>query len=232
MSEVIDQINPENHLFVKCGKCGYGILHKDKKWCKRCIDVWTRKQALNIDKAEKTIASLVEQLHFDACYANLDEPVVVKLDNLQYGQDVFFYGDVGVGKTWAMAAMIKKYTFEGYECERINFDDFCVNIRSTYAPAATQTECDVIEPLKHIDKLFIDDLGLRSKQESDFAYTTFFSLLNKRQERMLPTFISSNKSIEQLSQSFDNRIGSRLRTALVIHIKGIDRRKAKRAIGE
>jgi DNA replication protein DnaC len=41
---------------------------------------------------------------------------------------------------------------------------------------------------------------------------------------MLPTFISSNKNIEQLGQSFDARVASRLRTAVVIEMTGQDRR--------
>jgi DNA replication protein DnaC len=81
--------------------------------------------------------------------------------------------------------------------------------------------------VKDVDVLAIDDLGLRSKQETDFAYVTLYSILNKRQEKMLPTFISTNKTLEQLRSSFDQRIVSRLESALKIEIKGIDRRLAK-----
>ena len=84
------------------------------------------------------------------------------------------------------------------------------------------------KPYKDVDLLFIDDLGLRSKQETDFAYITLYSLLNKRQERLLPTFISTNKDLDRLRASFDERIVSRLQTALQIELKGEDRRKAKK----
>jgi DNA replication protein DnaC len=96
------------------------------------------------------------------------------------------------------------------------------------SPASKKTEWDLIEPLKDVDKLFIDDLGLRSKQETDFAYVTFFSILNKRQERRLPTFVTSNKSIEQLGLSFDARVASRLQTALIIEMTGQDRRVGRK----
>ena len=134
------------------------------------------------------------------------------------------FGSVGIGKTYAMAALLRHYVNGGYECGRINFDDFCVQVRSTMSSASKQTEWQLIEPLKQIDKLFIDDLGLRGGQETNFVYVTLFSILNGRQERMLPTFISTNKTIEQLGQSFDARIASRLRTALVIEMTGKDRR--------
>jgi len=95
------------------------------------------------------------------------------------------------------------------------------------SPASKMTEWDMIEPMKNVDKLFIDDLGLRSKQETDFAYVTFYSLLNKRQERLLPTFISSNKGIDRLIEAFDSRIASRLDMALIIEMKSEGHRKKR-----
>lgn len=236
LKEVLKDVKPEavtrpNHLSVRCENCGYGVKHKDKKglrkWCKRCIDVYRRLENLSPEQAEKTILRVVEPLYIDATLEDLDKEVREKLLNVENGQDVFMYGPVGTGKTYAMAAMIRDYIYSGYECTRINFDDFCVEVRSTMSPASKITEWDMIKPLKEVDILFIDDLGLRSRQETDFAYVTLYSILNKRQERRLPTFISSNKTIEQLGQSFDERVASRLRTALVIEMAGKDRRLSK-----
>lgn len=195
-----------------------------RKWCARCIDTYNRKEALSPARAEKAIIKLVEPLYYEATIETLDQDIQEKLSELKPGQDIYMHGLTGTGKTHAMAAQIRKYVYEGYQCERINFDDFCVKVRSTFSKAAKQTEEEVVEPLKQADKLFIDDIGLRSKQETDFAYVTFYSLLNKRQERLLPTFISSNKTIDQLGQTFDARVASRLQTALIIEVKGKDRR--------
>jgi DNA replication protein DnaC len=213
----------------RCERCGYGLKHKDntglRAWCKRCINVWQRQQDLTPERAERLIFQQVGSLYLDAKLDDLEGDVREKLLALGTGQDVFVFGPVGTGKTYAMAAMIRHYTYEGYECERINFDDFCVQVRSTMSPASQKTEWDLIDPLKDVDKLFIDDLGLRGKQETDFSYVTLYSILNKRQERRLSTFISSNKSIEKLGQSFDARIASRLSAAVSIEITGCDRRK-------
>jgi DNA replication protein DnaC len=158
---------------------------------------------------------------------DLPKDLQKKLNKLETGRDVFIHGAIGTGKTYTMAALVRKYVYEGYECARINFDDFCVKVRSAMSPASKLTEWDMIEPMKNIDKLFIDDLGLRSKQETDFAYVTFYSLINKRQERILPTYISSNKGIDRLTEAFDSRIASRLSMALIIEMTGKDRRKKK-----
>ncbi len=175
--------------------------------------------------AEKAIFRLAEPLYAAAHFADLEEVVRAPLHNLAYGRDVFMFGPVGTGKTYAMAALLRHYIYEGFNCERINFDDFCVQVRSTMSPASVLTEWDLIAPLKEVDKLFIDDLGLRSKQETDFAYVTLYSILNKRQESLLPTFICSNKNIARLGEQFDARIASRLSTAEIIELKGKDRRR-------
>lgn len=229
--EAIAEIAQETLYHIlgsRCENCGFGYRHKDKtglrKWCARCIDAYNRKQSLSDYKIEKMIFELVEPLYYDATIETLDEDLREKLSELQPGQDLFLFGPVGTGKTHAMAALIRQYVYEGYLCERIHFNSFCVRVRSTFAPAAKQTAYELIENLKSIDRLFVDDLGLRSDPESQFVYDTFHDILNKRQERVLPTFISSNKNVEQLGQTFDARIASRLHTALVVEMKGKDRR--------
>lgn len=208
----------------KCKNCGYRPRYRDKKWCPRCIAVWKCQQYITKEWAENKICKLVGPLYLDAKLDDLSDNLHEKLLDREHGQDVFFYGPIGTGKTYAMAALIRHCVYLGYDCARINFDDFCVQVRSSMSPASKLTEWDMIEPMKNVDMLFIDDLGLRSKQETDFAYVTLYSLLNKRQERMLPTFISSNKNIKRLAEAFDSRIASRLSTALIIEMGGVDRR--------
>ena len=221
-------IKPMSLTSVRCEKCGRGLKHKDskglRKWCKRCIDIYRRKNALQPETAERMILDTAEPLYANACIENIDENIRNKLSCLKDSDDVYLFGNPGVGKTYILAALIRRYIYEGYICRRINFDDFCVELRSTMSPASKKTEWDLIEPLKCVDKLFIDDLGLHGRQETDYAYTTLYSILNKRQERVLSTFISSNKNLKRLEQAFDARIASRLRAAITIEIKGHDRR--------
>ena len=179
---------------------------------------------------EQAICDLVGSLYWDASLEQLEPHLREALENLRPDDDVFLFGPVGTGKTYAMGALIRHYVSEGFECARICFDDFCVAVRSTMSPASKLTERDMVAPLTSVDRLFIDDLGLRSKAETDFAYVTLYTILNKRQEQRLPTFVSSNKDIERLAQSFDGRIADRLRTAVVIEMGGQSRRRQKRKL--
>ena len=218
-------MNPQNLKEVlsaeKCKTCKLRIKLYSKAWCTRCLDIFYRGQ-LEQNLKEKCIIAEVGERYMNAQVSDL-EGELKDLD-ISWTDNLFLYGNVGSGKTYAMAALLRKYVYRGYDCRRINFDDFCVQVRSTYQPSSKQTEWELIKSLIECDMLFIDDLGLRAKTETDFVYVTLYSLLNKRQEKMLPTVISSNKSIEQLEQTFDSRIASRLAIAKQIKFEGKDRR--------
>jgi len=210
-------------LFDKCERCGLRPKKYEKKWCPRCIAVYERKNKLNPSRICKEFLENVGEAYIDADSESISDLVFGSM--LAASGDVFLHGAVGVGKTWAMAALLKHFLCEGYSCKRVNFDDFCCRVRATMNNSSQTTEYDLVKSLIEYDKLFIDDIGLRSKTETDFAYVTFYSIIDKRQERRLPTYISTNKTIEQLKQSFDSRIASRLGMGTVIEMTGKDRRK-------
>lgn len=176
---------------------------------------------------DKAVIDLVEPRYANATMDDIEPEIRNQLRERLPHQDVFLYGPPGVGKTYTMAALIRAYVGAGYECMRSSFDEFCCRIRSTMSPASKTTEWSMTGELKSVDMLFIDDLGLRSEPESSFVYQTFFLILNKRQERLLPTFISSNKDLDRLKQTlFDVRIISRLKEALIIEMTGEDKRSS------
>ncbi len=217
--------------FDRCERCNCRIKARDEKYCERCVKIWHRRQEPVIIARE--FHELVGAKYIDAKMEDIEQPYkdLLLLSEITT-QDVFLWGNIGVGKTYAMAALIGHYLMEGYSCERINFDEFCSKVRSSMNNNSGLTEYQLVNSLVEVDKLFIDDIGLRSKQETDFAYITLYSILNKRQEQLLPVLISTNKSIEQLASSFDNRIASRLGTAININMVGKDRRltgKSKRS---
>lgn len=139
----------------------------------------------------------------------------------------FLWGEPGRGKTYAMAVLAKKFISEGFIVRRIHYEELCLKLRDTMNPKATQTEWSIIEPLISCDKLFVEDVGTSKgigAQESDFSKRTFLVILDLRLERHRPTFITSNKSVENLGVSFDDRVSDRLGMFKVFKMSGESRR--------
>ena len=106
----------------------------------------------------------------------------------------------------------------------------CLEIRDTFKPKATDTEYAVIKKYLKPEVLFIEDVGTTKtigEHETDFSRRTFLVLLDQRLEQCQPTYITSNKNVEDLGKSFDSRIASRIQQACeVCFLAGKDRRRA------
>lgn len=141
---------------------------------------------------------------------------------------IVLWGGEGRGKTYAMAVLAKKFITDGFGVKRIHYEELCLKIRDTFNPRATQTEWGLILPLVDCDKLFIEDVGTTKsigKLETDFSLRTFLVLLDMRMEQMRPTFITTNKSVENLGASFDLRVSDRLGMFKVFKMTGDSKRK-------
>jgi len=151
-----------------------------------------------------------------------------KLQDVIHGdidEGVLLWGISGAGKSYAMAAMARTYFFQGFGVKRVHYESLCLKLRDTFKPRATQTEWGIIEPLLTCDKLFIEDLGTAKSlggTETDHSTRTFTLILDQRMEEMLPTFVTTNKSIENLG--FGERVIDRLRTLQVFKMGPKSRR--------
>ena len=152
-------------------------------------------------------------------------PEVVK-ECYESASGLFLWGDVGTGKSHLMAVLAKLWIVEGLIISRINYETLLLKIRDTYT-SENKSEWDVIQPYLVAQRLIIEDVGTTvsiGKRESDFSYRTFQIILNERDEQMLPTYITSNKSLEQIEHSFDQRVKSRIGRGLIINLTGDDKR--------
>ena len=128
---------------------------------------------------------------------------------------IYLWGAPGNGKTHSMAWLARHFISEGYRVKRVHYEMLCLQLRDTFKKSSDKTEWSIIQPLLDCDKLFIEDVGTTKsigKEETDFSRRTFFLLIDVRMERCRPTFITSNKTLENLTLSFDERVGDRLRT--------------------
>ncbi len=148
--------------------------------------------------------------------------------NKETDTGVLLWGPPGVGKSYALCALAKQLIVEGYIVRRVNYELLCLQLRDTFKPTAKQSEWDVVEPLINCDKLILEDIGTTrsiDSKESDFSLRTLLVLIDIRMEHCRPTYISTNKSVENLARSFDSRIGDRLRVFTIVKMEGESKRK-------
>ena len=202
-------------VFDKCLVCGVRPKVKGSKGCQRCLDRHERKYRFR--------RYILPPEYITASLSDFEAP----LDKWNMQDNLFFYGDVGTGRTRAMYALLMKCRKAGYTSRIVEFLQVCADIRETFN-GSDKTENKIVKDLADLDVLFVDDLGL-SSNVSEFAYSIFYRIINQRIMNCLATVISSNKTIEQIGSMFDLRVGSRLQLFEVIVFDGPDRRKNNQA---
>lgn len=224
----ISEILPQIPILVKpskCEQCDKRPRFEKRKWCKVCIEGYRIKEAGTI---HEIIKKTIPKMYQTARLQDLSEELQQEYLKLPGWQGLYLWGAEGRGKTHTAAAFAISYLQEGFSVVYTNYDLLCSWIRSTYQAKAKETEYDIIKRLTKPDKLFIDDVGVtvsRENQESDFSLRIFYSIIDKRLINYKPTFITTNKSIEGISKSFDRRISSRLQQCCKIRqLKGEDKR--------
>ena len=93
---------------------------------------------------------------------------------------------------------------------------------------STENEDAIIKEFSIRKLVVLDDLsGLRQGGASDYSLSMIFEILNNRYSWKRQTIITSNKSVPDISDTFDARIASRIMGMCKIkELEGIDRRLA------
>lgn len=143
-----------------------------------------------------------------------------KFDNL------FLYGDTGVGKTFLSNCIAKELLDSGHSV--IYFTAF--QLFDILEKNKFQKDAESADMLQHIfdcDLLIIDDLG--TEFSNSFTVSQLFLCLNERILRKKSTIISTNLAIQQLHDAYSERIFSRiLSNYTMIKLFGDDIRIQKR----
>jgi len=176
----------------------------------------------------RRLVATIPQLFRRAHIRHLGEVVRNKLLGLVPAKGGYLYGAPGRGKTYSLCAIARLMITEGYNVRRVVWERLSLEIRDTFKNNHT-SELDLIGPLIDCDVLIIEDVGTTTSTggtESDFNLRVLLTILDGRLEAQRPTWLSSNKSVEQLAGTFDDRIASRLYGHCeVILLSGPDRRK-------
>jgi DNA replication protein DnaC len=187
-------------------------------------------QAMPEDEREYLISQIIPPLYKNARIEHLTDNLQSKIKTLDKYKGLLLWGITGAGKTYALSSLARQYILSGYIVSRITYEMLCLRIRDSFK-TDKETELSIIKPYLESEKFFLEDVGTtksEGKQESDFSVRTLLVLLDYRLENQLPTFVSTNRPIEELENTFDSRIVSRLIQACeIIKLSGKDRRKTK-----
>ncbi len=181
------------------------------------------------DEREWAITQVIPP-HFKAArLEQLPEKLQSRIKKLPNNKGLLFWGAQGVGKSYALAAVAREFLLQGFTVARTSYEMLCLRLRDSFKAKSPDTELSIIKPYLEADKLIIEDIGTTKSEgniESDFSVRTLLVLIDCRLENELPTFITTNRPIEELSKTFDTRISSRLLQACeVIKLSGKDRRE-------
>jgi DNA replication protein DnaC len=120
-------------------------------------------------------------------------------------EGMVFLGSVGSGKTYLASAIIGKLIENKVDAKIILLHDFMDELRAAVKDDSPQR---LINQVKVYKVLAIDDLG--ADNNTDFAISAVFSILNYRINYELPTIITTNLSYKQIEEVYGSRICSRI----------------------
>ncbi len=125
---------------------------------------------------------------------------------------IFLTGTVGSGKTHLAIATLKELFMLSKSISIISMNELLLEIRSGYK--YKENEEDVLQKYD-TEYLLIDDVGIESP--SEFCVSTFYMLIDRRyRSDKNKIIITSNLSLHQISEIYDDRIASRISEMLII----------------
>lgn len=144
-----------------------------------------------------------------------------KYPDLDVEQGYFITGSCGTGKTRLLASIIKEMFKNGIPSYFISTTTW---IESKKKMFDKQNDFDyLLDKILTVDVLCIDDIG--SERITDFVKNEIFYVVEYRYSNMLKTFFTSNMSLRQIAESYDDRLASRIaEMCKVFKMNGEDRR--------
>jgi len=134
-------------------------------------------------------------------------------DKLDKPKGIYLTGSFGSGKTYLIAALFNEMAKKGVRSALIYYPEFLRSLKASF-------QTDYIEQFNYIKKvplLLLDDIG--AENCSNWSRDEVLGpILQYRMESQLPTFFTSNLTLEELENS------------LAITKNGVDKIKARRIV--
>jgi DNA replication protein DnaC len=134
---------------------------------------------------------------------------VRKIDkNLDEGRGLWFFGDVGTGKT-SLAMLVSKAALEaGRSVAIYSVPHLLADIKDTYDDDSNRSYTELFRRLCEVDLLHLDDLG--AEKPTEWVLEQLYSIVNERWQNERSIVVTSNPGIDELRAQIGQRTVSRL----------------------
>lgn len=187
--------------------------------------------------------SIIDKKFYESKFENADEDKTITFlkkycDKFKISGTapvgIYLYGPVGIGKTFGASCLANELMQDGKTVLFMNLGLYLNKIRAGFKNNTEDVniETEVLNYVKTCDLLVIDDLGTENK--TPFVLEKTFNLIDARYRTKKPFVVTSNLSLEQLKDRFDDRIQDRIKGhAFPFFCEGESKRKFdKKAFAE
>lgn len=224
-SQSLSQVISQGKLIWRC----YGTKCKKKREEVRKQSWLKEKQ----DHPERFMINFnIPQKHLSRSLDNFGKNTkVVKMCrkySLEPINSLFFTGVCGCGKTHLAVAILREMV-KANTVERAYFitaPELLLEIRRSFQDSADTNEGEIIEYYATMPFLILDDLG--AEKVSEWAVTTLYLIVDRRNREERPTIFTSNLGLDEIEQKLNARIASRLADCRVIQLDMPDYRKMRK----
>jgi DNA replication protein DnaC len=121
---------------------------------------------------------------------------------------LYLYGNCGTGKTHLVVAIARELVLLGKQVIFTGVPSLCYDIKKTFQNDSLKTELDAVKAYTSCDYLVLDDLG--TEKPTEWVRKTLGYIIYERDNRLKPTIITSNLSLDDIAKHVDPRMASRI----------------------
>ena len=122
--------------------------------------------------------------------------------------NLFLYGGYGTGKTHLAVAVARELLLKGKIVLFTSVPHLLFEIRKTFRQGSDDMEAFYIDKYSSCPFLILDDFGL--EKNTEWARQTLDYIIYVRDNHLRPTVITSNLSLDEISERMHGRVSSRL----------------------